>query len=79
MDNIKICAPKWKKIGKGLGFKKKDLDTISNRNAPCTFEEDLRDLKNDWLRWAPPEHPFPNQKDLAKVLKSLEVKKSPIC
>ena len=66
---MRNSATKWKRIGKGLGFKKKVLDKISNTNALCTFEDDLRDLVYEWLTWAPPENPFPNQKDLATVLR----------
>ena len=64
-DIMRNSASRWKRIGKELGFKKQDLDRISNRNALCIFEDDLRDLVYEWLSWAPPENPFPNQKDLA--------------
>ena len=71
---IRKSAGKWKEIGRGLGFKKAELDEISTENARNSAVDYLEALISRWLNWAPPTHPFPNQKDLAAVLRSPEVK-----
>eukprot|EP00731_Ephydatia_muelleri_P013282 Em0007g592a len=71
---IRKCAAKWKEIGRGLGFKKSELDDISTETGRNTTVDYLEALISRWLNWAPPSHPFPNQKDLAGVLRSSEVK-----
>lgn len=71
---IRKCSSKWKEIGRGLGFKKSELDEISTETARNSTVDYLEALLSRWLNWAPPVHEFPNQKNLATVLRSSEVK-----
>ena len=86
---MKPAVPKWKTIGDTLGFLDSDLNIIQSSpmlipEAPASY---FREMLSQWLKWAPPNHPWPTlealetalrssgHEDLALNLKSLFLKK----
>ena len=53
--DLKLCAPKWKEIGQGLGFTLDETKYIESRptllaDAPFSY---LSAMLSDWEHWAP--------------------------
>ena len=69
---IKNSAPKWREIGRQLGFKKQQLDAVADEKHNSSVDY-LENLLGKWLKWAPPCHKSPNQKALADALRSQDV------
>ena len=68
---LKPAAPQWKTIGLALGFLDYELNTIEQK--PPLITEGLpgyfREMLNQWLKWAPPNHSSPTLENLALVLR----------
>ena len=86
---MKPAASQWKTIGDTLGFL--DFNLTEIQHSPLLIPEGtpgyFREMLSRWLRWAPPNHPWPTieklemalqssgQENLALQLRSLFVKK----
>ena len=58
---LRECSPKWIEIGRYLGFRSEELDSIRSRpsllsNAPVSY---LKELLSQWLYRPTPYHPDP--------------------
>ena len=68
---LRPAAPKWKEIGIALGIKNSDLSIIEHdpmlipKGVPGYF----REMLSTWLKWAPPNHPWPNVQDLVDAVR----------
>jgi len=72
---LKPAAPKWKTIGLALGFLYDQL-TVIERKPLLIPEGDsgyIRDMLNQWLKWAPPDHDWPTVTALATALQSCQL------
>ena len=71
LDLLKDAAAQWRKIGLQLLFKDGELDIIEH--SPDLFFQGLsgylRKLLSQWLKWAPPIHPWPTTEALASALR----------
>ena len=86
---MRPAALQWQTIGGALGFLDYDLNII--QHSPMLIPEGptgyFREMLSQWLKWAPPNHPWPTlealetalrssgHEDLALGLKSLFLKK----
>ena len=70
-DMLRPAAPKWKEIGGALGIAHSDLTIIENH--PMLISEGvtgyLREMLSTWLKWAPPNHPWPTIQDLVDAVR----------
>ena len=67
---LKPATSQWKTVGLALGFLDHELTIIEQ--TPLLIPEGLngyfREMLGQWLRWAPPNHSWPNLEDLALAL-----------
>ena len=66
------AAPKWKEIGRALGFRERELDCIPYRTTShaSPHVEYYSELLSQWLDWAPPEpHYFPTLDRMVSALR----------
>jgi len=71
---LEPATPKWKTIGLALGFLSYQL-TVIERKPMLIPEGDsgyIRDMLNQWLKWAPPNHEWPTVTALATALQSCQ-------
>ena len=69
---LRPAAPQWHRIGGALGIPEYDL-TIIQHNQVFTMEGPLgylRELLSQWLKWAPPNHPWPTIEALSLAVQS---------
>jgi len=72
---LEPATPKWKTIGLALGFLYDQL-TVIERKPMLIPEGDsgyIRDMLNQWLKWAPPNHEWPTVTALATALQSCQL------
>ena len=68
---LRPAAPKWKEIGGALGIVNSDLSIIEHdpmlipKGVPGYF----REMLSAWLKWAPPNHPWPTVQDLVDAVR----------
>ena len=68
---LRPAAPKWKEIGGALGIINSDLCIIEHdpmlipKGVPGYF----REMLSTWLKWAPPNHPWPTVQDLVDAVR----------
>ena len=70
---LKAAAPKWQTIGGALGFENDNL-TIIQRKPLLIPESDtgyFREMLSQWLKWAPPNHPWPTIEALAFAIQRI--------
>ena len=69
---LRPAAPQWRTIGGSLGILDTDLNII--QYSPLLIPEGLpgyfREMLCQWLKMAPPYHPWPNLNTLAVALQS---------
>ena len=69
---MRPATPQWRTIGGSLGFPDSDLEII--QHSPSLFPEGppgyFREMLSQWLKWAPPKHPWPTLKALSVALQS---------
>ena len=69
---MKAAAAEWKTIGDALGFLDSDLTLI--QCSPMLIPEGpigyFREMLSQWLKWVPPNHPWPTLEALENALKS---------
>ena len=69
---MKAAAAEWKTIGDALGFLDSDLTLI--QRSPMLIPEGpigyFKEMLSQWLKWAPPNHPWPTLEALENTLKS---------
>ena len=69
---MKPAAAKWKTIGDALGFLDSDLTLI--QHSPMLIPEGptgyFREMLSQWLKWAPPNHPWPTLGALENALRT---------
>ena len=72
-DIMRPATPQWRTIGGSLGFLDSDLNII--QHSPSLFFEGtsayFREMLNQWLKWAPPNHPWPTLQALSVALQSI--------
>ena len=72
LDLLKPVTPQWKTLGLSLGFLDNELTTIECK--PLLITEGVngyfREMLSQWLRWAPPNHPWPTLEALQPALQS---------
>ena len=68
---LRPASPKWKEIGGILGIVNSDLTIIENK--PTLLLEGVagyfREMLSTWLKWAPPNHPWPTIWDLVDAVR----------
>ena len=72
MSILKSAAAKWKQIGLNLRFLSSEL-TIIERKPMLLQEGDtdyFREMLTQWLKWAPPNHPWPTLEALSSALQN---------
>ena len=69
---LRSAAPKWKEIGGALGIANSDLTIIENHPMliPKGVTEYFREMLSTWLKWAPPNHPWPTIQDLVDAVRN---------
>ena len=69
---MKSAAAEWKTIGDALGFLDSDLTLI--QRSPMLIPEGpigyFREMLSQWLKWAPPNHPWPTLEALENALQT---------
>lgn len=69
---MKAAPAEWKTIGDALGFLDSDLTLI--QPSPMLIPEGpigyFREMLSQWLKWAPPNHPWPTLEALRNVFQS---------
>ena len=65
----KHACPKWKSIGRNLGFTQDELSSIKRVTGQYDDEDFYADMLSRWLDWAPPNHNFPTAQDLSSALR----------
>ena len=69
---MRPATPQWRTIGGSLGFLDSDLNII--QHSPLLIPEGtpgyFREMLSQWLKWAPPNHPWPTLNTLAVALQS---------
>ena len=67
---LRPAAPKWKEIGGALGIASSDLTIIENHPMliPKGVTGYLGEMLSTWLKWAPPNHPWPTIQDLVDAV-----------
>ena len=71
---LKPATPKWKTLGMALGFLYDQL-TVIERKPMLIPEGDsgyVRDMLNQWLKWAPPNHEQPTVTALVTALQKCQ-------
>ena len=72
LESLKPVIPQWKVVGLALGFPNYELTIIER--TPLLIPEGLtgyfREMLSQWLKWAPPNHPWPTLEALQPVLQS---------
>ena len=71
---LRPAAPQWHRIGGALGIPEYDLNIIQH-NPVFTLEGPpgyLRAMLSQWLKWAPPKHPWPTIEALSRAIQSTE-------
>ena len=67
---MKPAAPQWRTIGGSLGIPDSNLNII--QHTPILLLEGppgyFREMLSQWLKWAPPNHPWPTLEALAAAL-----------
>ena len=69
---LKNAAAKWKQIGLNLRFLSSEL-TIIERKPMLLPEGDtafFSEMLTQWLKWAPPNHPWPTLEALSSALQN---------
>ena len=71
-DILRPAAPHWKSIGNSLGIPNSELNIILHTNilaleGPPGY---FREMLSKWLKWAPPNHPWPTINALLFALRS---------
>jgi len=72
MSILKSAAAKWQQIGLELGFLSSEL-TIIERKPMLLQEGDtdyFREMLTQWLKWAPPNNPWPTLEALSSALQN---------
>ena len=65
------ASPKWKEIGRQLGFKLAELDEITLMEGLHNVKHYYSEMLGRWVEWTPPEpHYFPTLDRLISVLRS---------
>lgn len=69
---LKPATPHWNEVGLSLGFHNYELTTIQSMpllipTAPTGY---FSEMLNQWLNWAPPNHPFPTIEALVVALQN---------
>ena len=69
---LKPATPHWKEVGLSLGFNNSDLATIELMpllipKGPTGY---FSEMLNQWLNWAPPNHPWPTGEALVVALQN---------
>ena len=71
LDLLRTAFPHWRNVGVYLSFHSSELDVIERmplripEGCPGYFTEMLC----QWLKWAPPNHPYPTVLNLASALR----------
>ena len=69
---MRPAAPQWQAVGGALGFLYSDLTII--QQSPLLIPEGptgyFREMLSQWLKWAPPNHPWPTLEALQAALRS---------
>ena len=69
---LRPAAPQWKTIGGSLGILDSNLTII--QHSPILFPEGslgyFREMLSQWLKWAPPNHPWPTIEALVVALQN---------
>ena len=76
---MKAAAAEWKTIGDALGFLDSELTLI--QRSPMLILEDpigyFREMLSQWLKWVPPNHPWPTLEALEMPFKAVVKKALP--
>lgn len=69
---LRPAAPKWKEIGGALGIVNSDLSIMEHDPMliPKGVTGYLREMLSTWLKWAPPNHPWPTIQDLVDAVRN---------
>ena len=70
---LRPAVPQWRQIGGALGILEYDLDIIQHSPMliPVGPPGYLREALTQWLKWAPPNHPWPTIEALAHAVQSI--------
>jgi len=70
---LRPAAPQWQAIGGALGILQYDLNII--QHSHMLFPEGppgyFREMLGLWLKWAPPNHPWPTIEALALAIQRI--------
>ena len=69
---LRPAAPKWKEIGGALGIVNSDLSIMEHDPMliPNGVPGYFREMLSTWLKWAPPNHPWPTIQDLVDAVRN---------
>ena len=70
---VESAKPKWRDIGRTLGFTLNDLDGIVAKKGISQDQDYLQEMLYLWLNWAPPYRSFPYTEDLVDALRHAEL------
>jgi len=75
---LELCmgiVSKWKDLGSCLGFSPSHLTIIECNPKLERPHGYLKEVFNQWLKWAPPSHHYPTSEKLALALNQIDEKK----